>query len=83
MVPVIDAAGKSVPLPTHALTRFGYGIEFDSSGRYREHRIDDGAMAEHLFQLRAAATARDVGIALVFSTRCCCRACSKPPAVRT
>lgn len=65
MVPVIDASGTSVPLPTSALNRFGYDIEFDTAGRFADFRIDFEAMAEHLFQLNATARKRGVGIALV------------------
>jgi penicillin-insensitive murein DD-endopeptidase len=64
-VPVRDAAGKSVPLPTPATTRFGYDIEFDAQGRYGAYRIDFPALAEHLFQLDTAARARGLGLAKV------------------
>jgi penicillin-insensitive murein endopeptidase len=65
MVPVLDKAGRSVPLPTNALNRFGYDIEFDDSGRYRDLEIDFPAIAEHLYQLHLAARAQGIGIALV------------------
>ena len=65
MVPVLDKAGRSVPLPTSPFTRFGYDIEFDASGRYEDLAIDYAAVAEHLYQLDVAARAKDVGIALV------------------
>jgi penicillin-insensitive murein endopeptidase len=65
MVPVIDKLGRSVPLPTSAWNEFGYGIKFDSAGRYKDYQIDFEAVAEHLYQLHAAASARDVGIGLV------------------
>lgn len=64
-VPVRDGKDRSVPLPTSVSTRFGYDIEFDASGAYDEYRIDFAALAEHLFQLHAAATARGAGIARV------------------
>jgi penicillin-insensitive murein endopeptidase len=64
-VPVVDASGKSVPLPTDLGDRFGYDIEFDAQGRYGDYRIDLDAMAEHLYQLHVAARAAKVGIALV------------------
>lgn len=64
-VPVRDAAGRSVPLPTTATRRFGYDIEFDAQGRYEDLSIDFTAMAEHLHQLHLAARARGVRIALV------------------
>jgi penicillin-insensitive murein endopeptidase len=65
MVPVLDDAGRSVPLPGNVINRFGYDIEFDGEGRYEGLRIDFDAIAEHLFQLDAAARARDSGLALV------------------
>jgi penicillin-insensitive murein endopeptidase len=65
MVPVLDAAGRSVPLPATAFNNFGYAIEFDQSGRAGELRIDFDAMAEHLHQLRIAARRYGVGINLL------------------
>jgi penicillin-insensitive murein DD-endopeptidase len=64
-VPVRDAQGKSVPLPTAITSRFGYDLEFDADARYGEYSIDFPAIAEHLYQLHLAAKARGVGIALV------------------
>jgi penicillin-insensitive murein endopeptidase len=64
-VPVRNATGASVPLPTSPLTRFGYDIEFDSSAKHGEYAIDFVAVSEHLYQLHQAAKARGVGIALV------------------
>lgn len=64
-VPVRDAAGRSVPLPTDVLTRFGYDIEFDASGAYQQYRIDFAALAEHLYRLDVAARAADARIAQV------------------
>jgi penicillin-insensitive murein endopeptidase len=69
MVPVVDRAGRSAPLPTHALNRFGYDIEFDPAGRQGEFAIDFAALAEHLYQLDAAARAEGIGIArVIFDT---------------
>ena len=65
MVPVIDKTGRSVPLPTTALNRFGYDIEFDATGHYEDLAIDFAAIAEHLYQLHLAARAQGIGIALV------------------
>jgi penicillin-insensitive murein endopeptidase len=64
-VPVRDRSGRSVPLPTSVTTRFGYDIEFDTTGRFEDYTIDFEAIGEHLYQLHVAATARGVGIALV------------------
>jgi penicillin-insensitive murein DD-endopeptidase len=65
MVPVLDAKGRSVPLPGGVTNRFGYDIEFDGEGHYEDLRIDFEAIAEHLYQLDAAARARGYGLALV------------------
>ena len=64
-VPVLNAQGKSVPLPAGISNRFGYDIEFNADARYDEYTIDFPAIAEHLYQLDLAAKARGVGIALV------------------
>lgn len=64
-VPVLDEAGRSVPLPTDTSKRFGYDIEFDQDARYGPYRIDFEAMAEHLYQLHQAAKAHHADIALV------------------
>jgi penicillin-insensitive murein endopeptidase len=65
MVPVMNRAGRSIPLPTNALNRFGYDLEFDAAGRYEELEIDFLAIAEHLYQLHLAARTQGIGIALV------------------
>jgi penicillin-insensitive murein endopeptidase len=65
MVPVLDKAGRSVPLPTSPFNKFGYGIEFDASGRYKDLVIDFPAVAEHLYQLDHAARSYGIGLALV------------------
>lgn len=54
MVPVRDAAGRSVPLPASALNKFGYGWEFDTMGKAEELTIDFEAIGEHLYQLALA-----------------------------
>jgi penicillin-insensitive murein DD-endopeptidase len=64
-VPVLDARGTSVPLPTRISERFGYDIEFDAQGRYEDYTIDFAALAEHLYRLQVAARSAKVGIALV------------------
>nr|WP_267498652.1 penicillin-insensitive murein endopeptidase [Massilia sp. IC2-278] len=65
MVPVLDARGRSVPLPSSPLNKFGYGLEFDTGGKAGELRIDYPALAEHLYALKEAAKRHEVGIALV------------------
>jgi penicillin-insensitive murein DD-endopeptidase len=64
-VPVRNAAGKSVPLPTSVTNKLGYDIEFNAKAKYEEYTIDFEATAEHLYQLQIAAKANGAGIALV------------------
>jgi penicillin-insensitive murein endopeptidase len=64
-VPVRNAEGRSVALPTSPGTRFGYDIEFDRDSRFGEYSIDYEALAEHLYQLDIAARRQGSGIALV------------------
>jgi penicillin-insensitive murein endopeptidase len=61
-VPVVDAKGGSVKLPTGFSNKFGYAIEFDETGRAGDFTIDFEAMAEHLHQLDLAAKAHGSGI---------------------
>lgn len=58
MTPVVNSAGQSVHLPTHALNRYGYDIEFDSDGTYKNYRIDYSALAAHLVALHKASIAQ-------------------------
>ena len=55
MVPVLDSKGKSVALPSSALNKFGYALEFDANGKLNDLQIDFEAVAEHLYQLAEAA----------------------------
>lgn len=48
MTPVMNSKGRSVHLPTHALNKFGYNIEFDKHGKYKNFIIDYEAMAAHI-----------------------------------
>lgn len=65
MVPVLDATGKSVPLPTGVTNEFGYQIDFDKKAQYQGLTIDFEAIGEHLYQLDIAAKAQGAGLALV------------------
>lgn len=56
MVPVLNLDGKSVPLPTSVLNKWGYDLEFDDSGKLKDLVIDFDALAEHVYQLHLAAT---------------------------
>lgn len=64
-VPVRNSAGKSVPIPTSPALRFGYDLEFNAEGKLGEYTIDFHALAEHLYQLKVAATHNGSAIALV------------------
>jgi penicillin-insensitive murein endopeptidase len=64
-VPVRNAEGKSVPLPTNISSKLGYDIEFDKAGKYSEYTIDFPALAEHLYQLQQVSQANGFGISLV------------------
>lgn len=62
MTPVLGPNGKSVHLPTHPLNKFGYNIEFNHNGRYKDFKIDYEAMAAHIVLLHKHAKLLDVGI---------------------
>lgn len=62
IVPVMDEEGRSVHLPTHALNKYGYAIEFDARGRYDHYRIDYEALAAHLVALHKTAAQHGIGI---------------------
>lgn len=64
-VPVRDADGKSVPIPTSPFTRYGYDLEFDAKARLDGLTIDFEATAEHLYQLDRAGRRHGAPIALV------------------
>ncbi|MEO0335369.1 MAG: penicillin-insensitive murein endopeptidase [Pseudomonadota bacterium] len=54
MVPVLKE-GKSVHLPTHALNKLGYDIEFSPKGIYGEYKIDFEALAALIVELHRQA----------------------------
>lgn len=62
MVPMRDAAGRSVHLPTSPWNKLGYEIELDSQGRYAELRLDAEAMTELLYALHRAALDEGIDI---------------------
>lgn len=64
MVPVLKN-GKSVPLPTSPLNKFGYDLEFDDSGKFDEYTIDFPAIARHLLELQKAASIQGAKISRV------------------
>jgi len=62
MVPVVDADGKSVYLPTNVFNKYGYNIEFDNSGHYKGYTIDFESMAAHIMYLHEEAKKRGVDL---------------------
>lgn len=62
IVPVINASGKSVHLPTHYFNKLGYSIDFDAKGSYEGYRIDFPALAAHIVALHKAALAQGVNL---------------------
>ena len=62
MVPVMDAAGKSVHLPTHPLIRYRYDNEFDDRGRYSGYVIDYEALGALMVALHETARSHEIGI---------------------
>jgi len=62
MVPVTNSDGKSVPLPTSILNKYGYDIDFTLDGQYRKLSIDYESMASHLAALKREAKKSGVGI---------------------
>lgn len=64
-VPVLNSKNGSVELPISPLNKFGYNIEFDQHGRYKDYTIDFDALAKHLIELKRSADAADVGIRVV------------------
>ncbi len=62
MVPVLNAKGDSVHLPTHAFNKYGYEIEFDDKGQFDEYRIDYEALGAHMMTLHQAANSQGIKI---------------------
>ena len=62
MVPVIDKTGNSVYFATDFSNKFGYGVEFDNDGKYKNYRIDFEAMTQHLVLLNKTAHAHGIAI---------------------
>ena len=54
MVPVLKD-GKSVHLPTNALNKLGYNIEFDLNGNFKDYKIDYEALGALIVELHKQA----------------------------
>lgn len=57
MTPVLTEDSESVHLPTHPFNKFGYDIEFDEEGNYKDLFIDYTALAAHIVALHKASIA--------------------------
>ena len=62
IVPVIDKQGKSVHLPTNPLNRYGYNIEFNKKGKYKEYQLDYEALGAHIVALHKMARKNDIDL---------------------
>ena len=62
MVPVLNESGESVPLPANVLNRWGYDLEFDSTGRLDDLNLDAEAMAEHIYQIHRVSEKLGIGV---------------------
>ena len=62
MVPVRSKQGQVKVLPTTVFNKFGYDIEFDERGHYKNYDIDYEAIALHLLALDAAAKEHGISI---------------------
>ena len=61
-MPVRDAAGRRVIVPTHPWQRFGYSLEFDAQGRGGDLAIDFRSVAELLAGLERDAQRNGLAI---------------------
>lgn len=62
MVPVINKDGKSVHLPTNPINRYGYNIEFDKKGKYKEYQLDYEALGAHIVALHKTAKNNNIDL---------------------
>jgi len=65
MVPVMDKVGRSVPLPTGPLNKFGYSLEFTQDAVIDGLEIDFEALSARLYELSKAAEKLGIPISRV------------------
>jgi len=65
MVPVRNHENEIEIIPTNIFNKFGYDVEFDSSGSNEDHNIDFESMAIHLYYLNESAQKHKIKIDLV------------------
>ncbi len=66
MVPVIDGTGNSILFPTEESNRYGYDIEFDSSGHAPDFHIDFDALAALIIAIEEQARSQGFDIWRIF-----------------
>ena len=54
MVPVTGEDGKSTYFPTNIFNKYGYNVEFNKHGKYKEYTIDFNALGAHIVALHKA-----------------------------
>lgn len=62
MVPVLNNSQESVPLPTNALNKWGYSIEFDKTGKTKNYTIDFEALGQLIYALYEASKQNGISI---------------------
>ena len=65
MVPVLDATGQSIHLPTHLFNQYGYQIEFDNTGHFKGYTLDNEALSAHIVVLHKVAKQHGMDISRV------------------
>jgi len=61
-VPVVNRKGESLYLPTNLFNKWGYNVEFDVKGLYKEYTIDFEALGAHLITLHKVAQKYGIGM---------------------
>jgi penicillin-insensitive murein DD-endopeptidase len=69
VVPVNNFDGTPTVLPMSVFNKFGYGVEFDSTGATNSLRIDFDAMAAHLKAIRSSALSHGLDLVVVIFDR--------------
>lgn len=62
IVPIVNKSGISVPLPTNAFNKYGYAIEFDANGKYKNYQIDFDALGAYIVALHKSALNHGIDI---------------------
>jgi len=62
MVPVFDENKQSVYFTSDSTNKFGYGLDFNKSGKYKNLEINFNALALHLVELHKSALRNNIEI---------------------